>query len=788
MDNHSLENCPLRSFGCITTTATAPFRIIDLDVEALDLFLTGYRYDHYRYGSNSSSRSSSSQYPHSPMMDSSCSSPIDPHFDFPEERAHARAKVHHFLTGLPMADIFLTDSQSCLDISLSSFSSSCSPSVLEGCNLKPFIISEDAMLSSTHDHHCPTVKPAAPRRVHACIHHSSRRLSGDHTNSTSASGGYRFYLIKDVTEMHGLAVAARNAIKTSVRRQKQLQQLSLARCNTQSRRTQGGTVVQSEETAKAKDVPATLSIRDSSLAAGSVTAASNPFSDPGLLILQVTRFGTVDHAFAIPQLEQENYKRSFASRPDHPLFLAHDRTAIESMGSCSLMAYVHPQDLPSLCKGLDQICKALYTVFRARWRIDAMHALYYESDDEDAMEMDSPAETIVGCLSNIIEFQGELFEEWVDPSAAVFQTAPPQDFAWTEVTGMLSNGNPLLVVRPLTALEIEELEPSSAASAMSKGLQQPHALFVDAHSDDDEGYLEMEMQLDVELDQTILTGGEVVVLDKKAQKDEIRKRMDIGEGLILSQTSMQGLSDLRSVSVAALSVAAISQTQRRRPLHNRHRPLYFNFRPIINVGPWPSLTSAAFEAWKQWVQTIHMTKEHFQAWCEYLLDAFLNQTIKTVSFGMALLGFETLPFAPSAYPYKCAESSKDQKDITIQNKGHGILQMCALQVSQQATRPAGDISKMSGLNRAGKVLEANCPKLEGVVRRIGTSWIGQQIIVTGRLDERLDVVADHVVDWWESEDRVATLTTTVPILSSTVPILNTITAYTPSFLTNRLRR
>ncbi|KAG0358086.1 hypothetical protein BGX24_006085, partial [Mortierella sp. AD032] len=42
---------------------------------------------------------------------------------------------------------------------------------------------------------------------------------------------------------------------------------------------------------------------------------------------------------------------------------------VAAMTNTSVMSYVHPDDTRALCQGLDRACKALYTVFRIRWRL-----------------------------------------------------------------------------------------------------------------------------------------------------------------------------------------------------------------------------------------------------------------------------------------------------------------------------------------------------------------------------------------------------------------------------------
>ncbi|KAG0309123.1 hypothetical protein BGZ98_005062 [Dissophora globulifera] len=888
---HSLEDCPLRNYGCIITTDVSPYRILDLDTEALDLFLAGYLYDDLPQHQ---------QPPASPLQDHDLA--LDDQFEYPDEQAHAHAKALRFLMGLHMTDILEPDTLSCLTapapsgVSISAFLSA----EKEG-SLQPFVLCEDAMLSNNYEQDL-SLQPT-PRRVHVCIHSlstqmdnqpSSHQSSEDDSDGGSSTGGYRLFHVKDVTEMHGLAAAARSGIMAKGRhRQRQqpfITQRILAHKHKHSRSS--SSVPQQDDKHDDSDNDSGILLADiawennnnndnsNTDAAGSAMAASSSLSpssllstDPGLLVIQVTRFGTVDHAFAIPQLDYPKSTDRFGSLPYEPEFLAQDQIAIEAMASEALMSYVHPEDLLTLCKNLNQICKALYTVFRARWRVDALpqpSVADREEDEEDVDDATRAAYASVENASRAIEFQGELFEEWVDPSVSLgrylLARKSSDGYAWTEMTGVLANGNPVLVVRPLTMPEVEEQESTGVMSMTSKVLSESRTSFVDIESEDDEGILDMEMKLDMdmELDQAlVITDAATSLDDRKAQKDLARRRMDVGEGLCLSMSGMQGLSDLRyrsasprlsTSSVSSLSsstsstsclsvssssstsssstiVAAHSQSRcrglhhhhqhhhhhhhqfryyyqqrqqrqnRLRRLHSGRQSLLFAFSPANSS--WPTLSSVALEAWNEWVQTLQLSKDQLQAWCEYLMEIALSQTISTVAFGMTLMGYdaESLPL----YLYPFLTQSWSMMDIKRQQQQRQQQQKVWEISTEDGAASAQEVqelsstttaTKLSGLDRAGKVLEANYPALDGVVRQIGKSWIGQRIIVKSRLDERLDFVADRAFDWWESEDRVATLTTAVPLLNTAVPLLNTaapllntLTTYTPlGYFVTRMKK
>ncbi|KAG0242833.1 hypothetical protein BGX31_011555, partial [Mortierella sp. GBA43] len=579
----------------------------------------------------------------------------------------------------------------------------------------------------------------------------------------------------DVTEMHALALAAKNGIKASGRLGQRQQPLSTRRDRAQEarRKNRRSAVRRSSPSEESEEkLGGTLSHRDSGIMLDDHTWGSAPSSlstpeiaDPGLLILQVTRFGTIDHAFAIPQSDR-NEKFNAPLHHNTRLFLAQDKASIEAMASNSLMAYVHPQDLPSLCKGLDQVCKGQYTNFRVRWRIEGLQDYSDDEDSDDDVERrvrtkKALAEGRFDLESRIIKYEGELYEEWVDPSAsvslAVSAMGKAEEFAWAEVTGVRSQGNPVLVVRPLTMPEAEEIETPCATAALSK---TPHADSAAEKDDDDEGYLEMDH--DCEMDES--SDSEKASAHRKRHARKHSNSSTDLEALAEAVAKLQSTENL-----ALMTPRSSSECQCRRRDQRDVRP------PRIS---WPPVSAVATEAWNQWIDTLNLTKEQFAAWREYLLEAFLNQTISTVSRGISFLGCDSLVVA-QPFPYDgsefMSEFIKYQEQKRIQS-----LKESAMPSANRAVSPT-----LPGLNRAGKVLEAQCPALDGVVRQIGGSWIGQRIFETGRLDKKLDMVAGHAMDLWESDDRVATLTTAVPMLNT----LTTYASYTPiSFFASKIRK
>ncbi|KAF9324266.1 hypothetical protein BG006_000712, partial [Podila minutissima] len=420
----SLHTCPLRTFCCIITSATYPFRILHLDNDALDLFIANSEdhdcLDHHEDGH---------------ALDHT--QPFAPHHPYHHQQSDfARIQAMAFIKGRSMLDVLVPDpSGTILGSSTTSTTSSFSspPSTTpenNSCTIQPFVISDDAILvedssgldiddkfSSLHQQ----LKPI--RRVHVCVHTISSIPSlpslpskfSDYRRSNSVPTKYRCYALKDVTEMHGLATASRQGIRAS------------------------------------------------------------------LLLLQVTCFGTIDHAYATSQSPdssiRDNNKR--VKKEDvGPLFMAQQqKTTIETMANNSVMAYAHPSDLRALCRGLDLVCKELYSVFIVRWRIDGRGAFeegVYVPDVEEATKREV-TETAHG-FSRAIEYQGEIFEEWEDHTvvpedcfpfskkSSSSATAGADEFAWTEITGVLSNGTPLLVVRPMTQPEVEEYRRLQAES------------------------------------------------------------------------------------------------------------------------------------------------------------------------------------------------------------------------------------------------------------------------------------------------------------------------------------
>ncbi|KAF8943012.1 hypothetical protein BGZ47_005906 [Haplosporangium gracile] len=543
----------------------------------------------------------------------------------------------------------------------------------------------------------------------------------------------RVYVLKDVTEMHSLALAARtDALK--------------------------------KERASA--------------------------SHPGLLLLHITRFGTVDHAITIPQQKQHSIQPNL-------LLNSQDGRMVTAMTNTSVMSYVHPDDTRAFCQGLDRACKALYTVFRVRWRLEGQEHLLDSDRQHFPFVGAKPKEESV----RRIEFQGESFEEYVDPTAvpeASLTTRVSNDgrtlakYVWAEITGVLSNSQPLLVVRPLTSAELfDQAEEASLAIAVAAAAASSSLVTSSRRSN---------------------TRGQLIQ-EKKGWKTK-SKRMDLEEGMrmpkqlnlsALTSLSMSGSRHdemgLRMPGSLPLSISASSQqllqqpsqqlmaaTRCRNPSgHANPMPSFLAF-PSNATLPWSGMfVTIALDAWRQWIQTVHAGQAQFRDWCEYLLEATIDQMIESLSLGLTLLGIEEAPRSIGNTNSTAAVGSYRQLQVedgvqdesTLQCKSKCVYQKtlqpahagtttttyitatttittttttttyCQQQQLQKAARHQ---QTLSGLNRAGKILQSKYPSIEGIVRNISNSWLGQKIKT--RLEQKLDVVADQVVDWWEAGGEV----------------------------------
>ncbi|KAF9580321.1 hypothetical protein BGW38_003074 [Lunasporangiospora selenospora] len=232
------------------------------------------------------------------------------------------------------------------------------------------------------------------------IHH------GDHS-AMKAPSLCRLYVLKDVTAIQRLAAAARKQVGLQ-QQQMRPQQPCLEYDHSSG---SGGS--------RAMDSPQLDPHRD---------------LDPGLLLLQVTRFGTVDHAFSIAQFPAD--PTHIPSPPQTPVRVSHendhglngwvhDFPLVEATVNTSVMSHVHPDDLRVLCRGMNAVCKEQSALFCVRWRKrvpskSSKNKNALAMKNEEHLERDLASTTAVEMVEpplKTIEFKGGLYEEWVDPTA-----------------------------------------------------------------------------------------------------------------------------------------------------------------------------------------------------------------------------------------------------------------------------------------------------------------------------------------------------------------------------------
>ncbi|KAF9318943.1 hypothetical protein BG003_010247 [Podila horticola] len=769
---HTLSNCPLRTFASITTTNTFPFYILALDDAALDLFLTG---------------------PNSPT-------------------AEQRTAACLALKGKTIAQVLWNDTESCLEDTTPTFNGDViQPYVLakdlcEGPSGKKRTRRVHACIH-TITHSSSSSLPLSTTDIS-----SPSPLSPDQDNLLLTES--RLYALKDVTEIHGLAQAAQADIRMRHATQQRLlhqdqdqdqesdgsspsstassspatrmspcsfslssatttpcpspsspslsaQLLSASRSSVISLNSKPSSL-SNDWSGKVphhcKSAPASPSIElpssssSSSLPSSSCATCSESHSSlphttsttlshhpqecshaKTLLLLQVTRFGTVDHAFTIPQIP--------STITTHLLDTCQPSEAIHALSNTSAMSYAHPDDLRLFCQGLDRTCKSLYNVFRVRWRKSGLGLALKSLEDEDDRNKGGMAQ---GGSSRTIEFQGDLFEEWVDPTAVplVVSESSHRDvdnYLWTEITGVLSNSQPLLVVRPLTLVEVEEQEK------LQGQLKMMHISNQQARADKKRETLHRQWK-------------------------SKSKNMGLEEGRVPKQPSLSALTSLSmatsasstrsrsSLSSTCSSVSSVSSTSDMElarsgshfrmpgslPPNTRCRasatanelmgmPSVLAF-PTASA-PWSVLTGIAVDAWNQWIIVVHAGRAQFQDWCVYILELTVEQLIESFSLGMTLIGGRTdgqqhlEPLAEYEHEHMPSHQSSSLSERLLDQEVH-------------------EEPRLSGLQRAGKVLE-EYPSLSGVVQIFGNSWLGQKL--RGKLEHKLNKVADQVVDWWEHE-------------------------------------
>ncbi|KAF9299953.1 hypothetical protein BGZ74_008470 [Mortierella antarctica] len=407
------------------------------------------------------------------------------------------------------------------------------------------------------------------------------------------------------------------------------------------------------------------------------------------------------------------------------------------------MSYPHPDDLRLFCQGLDKICKSLYHVFRVRWRKAGLGPVLKGLEDEDDRKKRG---LTPGGSSRTIEFQGDLFEEWVDPTAmslAAFESSPRDvdNYLWTEITGVLSNTQPLLVVRPLTLAEVQEQERLQGQLKM---------MHISNQQDRAEKTREM----------------------LHRQWKNKSKNMGLEEGRVPKQSSLSALTSLSlaSSSSSTLSPSTLSSTgssssissasDMELALSGSHFRMPGSLPPNTRCrasatanelmgmpsvlafptasAPWSVLTGIAVDAWNQWIMIVHAGQAQFLDWCVYVLELTVEQLIESFSLGMTLIGART--------------DGHQQEPLTEFEHEHMSNHCQPLPPSSERLldQEVQEEPRLSGLQRAGKVLE-EYPSLSGVVQIFGNSWLGQKL--RGKLEHKLNKVADQVVDWWSKSLR-----------------------------------
>ncbi|KAF9021792.1 hypothetical protein BGZ52_001433, partial [Haplosporangium bisporale] len=448
----------------------------------------------------------------------------------------------------------------------------------------------------------------------------------------------------------------------------------------------------------------------------------------------VTRFGTVDHAFTIPQIP------SIDAHVLNTYCQHHSEPSIHALSNTSAMSYAHPDDLRLFCQGLDRTCKSLYHVFRVRWRKSGLGPVVTKSlEDEDNNRRKGGAH---GGSSRTIEFQGELFEEWVDPTAMLLVASDSSDadnYLWTEITGVLSYTQPLLVVRPLTLTEAQEQERLLGQVKMM-------------HHTNQQARAEKRR--------------EMLHRQWKAKS----KNMGIEEARVPKQSSLSALTSLSmSSSSSTFSLSSLSSTCSSVSLMSSSLDIELSrsgshFRmpgslppttrcrasataneimgmPSVLAfptasAPWSVLTGIAVDAWNQWIMVVHAGQAQFQDWCVYILELTVEQLIESFSLGLTLIGGRA-----DVYQHQESLTEYEHEHMSHRSPSSSSKRLLADQEVHEEPR-------LPGLQRAGKVLE-EYPSLSGVVQLFGNSWLGQKL--RRKLEHKLNKVADQVVDWWEQE-------------------------------------
>ncbi|KAG0353158.1 hypothetical protein BGZ54_002385 [Gamsiella multidivaricata] len=464
-------------------------------------------------------------------------------------------------------------------------------------------------------------------------------------------------------------------------------------------------------------------------------------------------------------------------------FMFQDDASIRAMANTSVMSYTHPDDIRTLCRGLDRVCKSLAAPFRIRWRVPASQQRHPINTEDPEL----PLERKEGSLSRIIEFKGESFEEWVDPSAVpdpkltsraaglmVDHQDDDKKYMWTEIRGVHSNGQPMLVVRPLTAEEVQEQREQAS---MAAGLVIPtrESRQYAGNGGQEQGGKEWKskskqmgvdeaMRLPRQLGISALTTlSTASSCSSSSRPDEVMLRMPGSLPPSALSTSVAccwkapGAMDMSSSSSSSAEIAY----------------------PSTSSSPWTVFLAIAFDAWKQWNQTVHAGQAQFRDWCEYVLEATIDQLIEGVSLGMTLLRIENGPECEGlgASSHSNAIQDRQQQRQLMQGTQEDCEEVsietwvdCRLDPDQQHhhRRPMMNAGqrKLSEMHRVEVILKSY-PNIERVIRKFGNTWLGRKF--KSRLQQKLDMAAGQVVQWWcnkEVEEEGSSLVVSVDQLNA----------------------
>ncbi|KAF9436803.1 hypothetical protein BGZ76_002945 [Entomortierella beljakovae] len=757
---HSLAECPLRTFCCIITTNQHPFHIQYIDNVTLDYFIN---------------------------IDSSLNKDTLTSAEI-NSLSELRASTRKNLIGNPIHNVISPSSDSSQKLSSASLQDDNNI-----CTLQTFKVSESLFCNGgkriiLDKGHGTTRSKQTPRRLHGCIHTSTYSspysLSGNHTtaltpttqsislqsHSEQQDDQCRVYVLKDVTDIHNLAMAVKDGL---CQRRSRFPRSIIAthhhRSSVMSYSDVPCTSVTFQKPYSVESIPdwsmttshqqssSSMVVPSTSPLHPLITSDSDPTEskkseDMGLLLLQITAFGTIDHAFVMHQHPYHHNSGGHSKRS----FFAIDDDSISAMTNRSIMYYTHSDDIPTLCRELNQISNSANSTFYIRWCLDDKVHMDEHNDTgstipEEEEEEKEEDEQIQQSHSREIVYKGEVYEEWTDPTAITPEPSSPitktqsresknqSKFIWTEVKATRSIGQPILVIRPLTAKEIQSKNSSQPLQASSiPSSQPPHR-------------------------RTRHTRNQC-----SGEWRHRAKRMGLEEGMI--PPKQMSLSALTSIADPSLRMPgsfpynlplSLHQLQIQTPQMSHSTAVCYS-RPTTGMISMPSVlaypqttnqswtvfANVALDAWKQWIQAVHAGQAQFQDWCEYVLETTIDQLIESVSIGLTLLDIENGPIGSQLEDEKKSaaitkitqNTSRHQRQLSM-----GPRDGCSTSSKNRQKQ------KLTGsMHRVGQILH-KYPNVEGAVRTFGNSWLGRRIKT--RLEHKiLDKAADQVVEWWFNND------------------------------------